>query len=84
MSKLAENVQKVEGFKIRIKNPKRRRLTSDYRYKRKASGDMTVSQLIHARLKDVLSEGAKVEAIDGDGNVVHGRMVVKNLRKTYS
>ena len=82
MSKLTEQIEKVEGFKVKISNPRRKRIAGTYNYKRQMPGRHTVSQFIRTRLSD-LDEGVTITVVDGNGQEVHGRKVLKNLRESY-
>ena len=69
-------IERVEGFEVELLED-----VEQYKYKRRAPGNLTVSQWRRQRLKDV--DASSVIVYDGNENEVHGRMTLNNLRATY-
>ena len=83
---IAEQVQKVEGFKIQIFDTDIMRpfradkvIDLDYKYKRAAPSKMTVSQWSYQRMPGVL-----VRVYNSDDEEVHGRTVLSTVRQSYA
>lgn len=83
---IAEQVQKVEGFKIKILDEDVMRplradqvVDFDYDYKRAAPAKLTVSQWSRQRIPN-----GCVKVFKADGKEVHGRTTLNTVRQSYA
>lgn len=77
-TELAAKIERVEGVKVCIVAPEDVEF-DDYRYERKAKGNMSVTGLKNDRLAKA-AKGYSVEVFDKNNAPVHGRTLLSNLR----
>ena len=85
---LERRIKQIEGFNVRVLWPDKTDVRSDYvgakayRCIRAARDSWTVASWIRERFKRSNPQ-FDVEVIDGNGNPVHGRTSLRNVRKWY-
>ncbi len=84
---LEKKIFNVEGFDVRVlENGIDKKGNSEearsYTFMRASQDSRTVAQWIDERFKET-NPHFEVEVLDGDGNIVHGRTTLGNVRETY-
>jgi Uma2 family endonuclease len=86
---IERRIQRIEGFKVRLRYPDGRNIRSDqqdfrhnYNYERAASDDITVSQWSRSRFQNVYP-GFIVEVLFRDGQIANGNTKLSSVRATY-
>lgn len=81
-SELEDQIFDKEGIRVVIRCGKDEKFDS-YDYKNKASATMSKNNWYMSRVKPILGE-YEGEVVDGNGENVHGRTQVKNIRDSYN
>ena len=76
-----ETVMEKEGLRLIIRAPWNAQV-ADYGTVRRANDNMSLKRFLEVRVRGKVNP-FEVEALDGRGQKVHGRMLLRNVRASY-